>query len=47
MNIEPGKRPLSSITPIIIERDGLLELAIGGSGGSMILTSVVNVSYFN
>ncbi|CAO3612510.1 unnamed protein product [Cunninghamella echinulata] len=40
---EPGKRPLSSITPIIVERDGLLELAIGGSGGSMILTSVVNV----
>ncbi|CAO3623063.1 unnamed protein product [Cunninghamella blakesleeana] len=39
---EPGKRPLSSITPVIIERDGLLEMVIGGSGGSMILTSVVN-----
>ncbi|KAF9434162.1 hypothetical protein BGZ76_008470, partial [Entomortierella beljakovae] len=33
-----GKRPLSSCVPTIIERDGQFELALGGSGGSRILT---------
>ena len=38
---EPGKRPLSSITPIIIENpDGSFYLAAGGSGGSKIFPSV-------
>ncbi|GAA5801834.1 hypothetical protein HPULCUR_007289 [Helicostylum pulchrum] len=42
--IEPFKRPLSSITPTIIE-DGYrqLELVVGGSGGSQILTATLNV----
>ncbi|KAG0336562.1 hypothetical protein BG004_007996 [Podila humilis] len=38
---EPGKRPLSSCVPTIVERDGHFELALGGSGGSRILTSVL------
>ncbi|KAF9111458.1 hypothetical protein BGX27_004910 [Mortierella sp. AM989] len=38
---EPGKRPLSSCVPTIVERDGQFELALGGSGGSRILTSVL------
>ncbi|KAI9474176.1 MAG: nucleophile aminohydrolase [Benjaminiella poitrasii] len=38
----PGKRPLSSITPTIIEHDTQFELAIGGSGGSMIPTATLN-----
>ncbi|KAG0200299.1 hypothetical protein BGX28_006581 [Mortierella sp. GBA30] len=38
---EPGKRPLSSCVPTIVERDGRFELALGGSGGSRILTSVL------
>ncbi|KAG0048554.1 hypothetical protein BGZ83_006517 [Gryganskiella cystojenkinii] len=38
---EPGKRPLSSCVPTIVERDGKFELALGGSGGSRILTSVL------
>lgn len=41
--IEPFKRPLSSTTPTIIERDTNFEIAIGGSGGSMIPTSTMNV----
>jgi gamma-glutamyltranspeptidase/glutathione hydrolase/leukotriene-C4 hydrolase len=41
--IGPGKRPLSSITPTIIEKDTKFEMAIGGSGGSMIPTATLNV----
>lgn len=41
----PGKRPLSSITPVIIEKDSKFEIAIGGSGGSLIPTATLNVSY--
>ena len=38
---QPGKRPLSSITPTIIENlDGSLALSIGGSGGSKIFPAV-------
>ncbi|KAI9331395.1 nucleophile aminohydrolase [Pilaira anomala] len=37
----PRKRPLSSITPVIIEKDSKFEIAIGGSGGSMIPTATV------
>lgn len=43
---EPGKRPLSSCVPTIVERDGQFELSLGGSGGSRILTSVLQVSFF-
>ncbi|KAF9110932.1 hypothetical protein BGX27_005691 [Mortierella sp. AM989] len=38
---EPGKRPLSSCVPTIMERDGQFELALGGSGGSKIVTAVL------
>ncbi|KAG0279556.1 hypothetical protein BGZ95_000868 [Linnemannia exigua] len=38
---EPGKRPLSSCVPTIIERDGMFEMSLGGSGGSRILTAVL------
>ena len=41
---EPGKRPLSSITPAIMEyQDGSFYLAIGGSGGPLILSSMFQV----
>ncbi|KAJ3292319.1 hypothetical protein HDU79_001529 [Rhizoclosmatium sp. JEL0117] len=39
--IHPGKRPLSSMVPTIIERNGIPEIVIGGSGGSMIPTCVL------
>ncbi|CEI93379.1 Putative Gamma-glutamyltransferase [Rhizopus microsporus] len=40
----PGKRPLSTITPTIIEgENNKLEMAVGGSGGSQIMTATLNV----
>ncbi|KAI7890522.1 gamma-glutamyltransferase [Mucor mucedo] len=42
--IAPFKRPLSTITPTIIEdEDNNLQLVVGGSGGSQILTATLNV----
>ena len=41
--IQPGKRPLSSCVPTIIEKDGKVELVVGASGGSRIITSTANV----
>ncbi|MDQ2840110.1 MAG: gamma-glutamyltransferase, partial [Acidobacteriota bacterium] len=41
--IEPGKRPLSSMTPTIIARNGSLVMAIGAPGGSRITTGVAEV----
>ncbi|KAG6845392.1 hypothetical protein H0H87_009739 [Tephrocybe sp. NHM501043] len=42
----PGKRPLSSTTPSIMEHeDGSFFLAIGGSGGSRIFPSVLQVLF--
>lgn len=38
--IAPGKRPLSSISPIIVEHpNGTLYLSIGAAGGSRIITA--------
>jgi gamma-glutamyltranspeptidase/glutathione hydrolase len=39
--IEPGKRPLSSMTPTIVFRDGAPWLATGSPGGSVIITTVL------
>ncbi|EED18749.1 gamma-glutamyltranspeptidase [Talaromyces stipitatus ATCC 10500] len=40
--IQPGKRPLSSITPIIVENaDGSLYFVTGAAGGSRIITATV------
>ncbi len=41
--IEPGKRPLSSMTPTIITRDGKFVMAVGAPGGSRITTGVTEV----
>jgi gamma-glutamyltranspeptidase/glutathione hydrolase/leukotriene-C4 hydrolase len=41
--IQPFKRPLSSMTPIMVEKDHHFLLALGGSGGSKIPTGVMNV----
>ena len=40
---EPGKRPLSSMSPTIIARNGVPFLAIGASGGPRIISAVVQV----
>jgi gamma-glutamyltranspeptidase/glutathione hydrolase len=40
--IRPNKRPLSSITPIIVEHpNGTFYISIGAAGGSRIITSTV------
>ncbi len=39
--IEPGKRPLSSMSPTIVVRDGEVVGVVGGSGGPMIITETV------
>lgn len=41
--IEPGKRPLSSMAPMIVLRDGEPYLLLGASGGPRIISSVLNV----
>jgi gamma-glutamyltranspeptidase/glutathione hydrolase len=41
--IAPGKRPLSSMTPTIVTRDGRLVVVIGTPGGSHIPTGVLQV----
>jgi gamma-glutamyltranspeptidase / glutathione hydrolase len=41
--VGPGKRPLSSMSPTIVVRDGRPVLALGGSGGPRIITAVVQV----
>lgn len=44
---EPGKRPLSSTVPTIVENpDGSFYLAIGGAGGSKIFPSVFQVMLY-
>lgn len=40
-SIEPGKRPLSSMTPVIIFKDGQPWLATGTPGGARIITTVL------
>jgi gamma-glutamyltranspeptidase/glutathione hydrolase len=41
--IAPGKRPLSSMTPTMVLKDGRLLLVMGSPGGSTIITTVANV----
>lgn len=42
-SIIPGKRPLSSMTPTIIEKHGKLWLVLGSPGGPTIITTVLQV----
>ncbi len=42
--IEPGKRPLSSMSPTIIFRDGKPWLATGSPGGSVIISTVLQLA---
>jgi gamma-glutamyltranspeptidase / glutathione hydrolase len=39
--ITPGKRPLSSMAPTLVEKDGRLALILGSPGGSRIITTVL------
>jgi gamma-glutamyltranspeptidase/glutathione hydrolase len=40
--IAPGHRPLSSMTPTIVTKDGKVALVLGSPGGSTIITTVAN-----
>lgn len=40
-SIEPGKRPLSSMSPTIVTREGRPVLTLGAAGGPTIITQVV------
>jgi gamma-glutamyltranspeptidase/glutathione hydrolase len=42
-SIEPRKRPLSSMSPTILTKDGKVSLVIGTPGGSRIFTSIFQV----
>lgn len=42
-DVEAGKRPLSSMTPTLVTKDGQFVAAIGAPGGSRIITGVFQV----
>ncbi|UCD58912.1 MAG: gamma-glutamyltransferase [Candidatus Hydrogenedentota bacterium] len=42
-SIAPGKRPLSSMSPTIVVRDGKPVLMLGGAGGPVIITAVLEM----
>ncbi|HUV14742.1 MAG TPA: gamma-glutamyltransferase, partial [Acidobacteriota bacterium] len=41
--VGPGKRPLSSMTPTLVKKDGKLYLILGSPGGPTIINTVLNV----
>ncbi|MBV8843884.1 MAG: gamma-glutamyltransferase [Bryobacterales bacterium] len=41
--IQPGKRPLSAMTPTILTRDGKFFMTVGAPGGPRIITAVLQV----
>ncbi len=40
--IAPGKRPLSSMTPTMLLKNGKIAMVLGSPGGSTIITTVIN-----
>jgi gamma-glutamyltranspeptidase/glutathione hydrolase len=43
-SIAPGKRPLSSMAPTLVSKDGRIFLALGSPGGSRIITTVLETA---
>lgn len=44
-DVEPGKRPLSSMSPTLVERDGKIIMSAGAPGGPRIITAVLQTLY--
>lgn len=44
--VEPGKTPLSSMTPTIVEKDGQLAMLVGSPGGPRIINAVFQVLFW-
>jgi gamma-glutamyltranspeptidase / glutathione hydrolase len=44
-NVKPGKRPLSSMSPTLVEKNGRIILALGSPGGPRIISSVFQALY--
>jgi gamma-glutamyltranspeptidase/glutathione hydrolase len=42
-DIQPGKRPLSSMTPTLVTKNGRVVMVLGSPGGSRIITIVLQV----
>ena len=45
-SIAPGRRPLSNMCPVVVERAGGLRVAAGGSGGRRIMPAVFQLVSF-
>ncbi|MCG6891661.1 MAG: gamma-glutamyltransferase [Gammaproteobacteria bacterium] len=43
--VQPGKRPLSSMSPTLVEKDGRIVMALGAAGGPRIISSVIQTIY--
>ncbi|MDH3760118.1 MAG: gamma-glutamyltransferase [Gammaproteobacteria bacterium] len=43
--VQPGKRPLSSMSPTLVEKDGKIVMALGAAGGPRIISSVIQTVY--
>lgn len=43
--VQPGKRPLSSMSPTLIEKDGKVVMSVGAAGGPRIISSVIQTIY--
>jgi len=43
--VQPGKRPLSSMSPTLVEKDGRVVMTLGAAGGPRIISSVIQTIY--
>ena len=43
--VQPGKRPLSSMSPTLVAKDGRVVMALGAAGGPRIISSVIQTIY--
>ncbi len=43
--VQAGKRPLSSMSPTLVEKDGKIVMSLGAAGGPRIISSVIQTIY--